>query len=234
MAIQFKFRADQVTFSLPPQHNVILCSGGTTIFTTNPVVDPISDAVNNVRFVVTGSAPNGDFCGTLMTLRTVARFDFTPTERGRLTATTFFTPAFLFNLTCAGEGGLFELFDKAGPVSVALYVRMSVRVRARNGTLTLNDRGRERRILFRELRGGVGPRPLTGGFAPELMEVKRTRSYVDNVNLTDTVRLRARYTFQAFANDLSTFMVDAGSSPGSFPGLGLGLNVPIAVIRTDP
>lgn len=229
MAIQFKFRADGLTRSRPAGDNIILCPGGTTIFTTNPVADPISDASNNVRFVVTGSAPNGDFCGTLMTIRTVARFDFTPTEAGRLTASTFFTPAFLFSLTCAGEGGLFELFDRAGPVSVSLFVRMSVNVTAQNGTTVLNSPGEGRRIFFSELTGLRAPRSRTSAFSPELMEIVETRSFPTIVLTTDRVRVRARYVFQAFANDLSTFMVNAGSSAG-----GLGLNVPFAVIRTDP
>jgi len=226
MAIQFSFRANALTFSLPAADNLILCPGGTTIFTTNPVADPVSDAVNNVRFVVTGSAPNGDFCGTLMTILTVARFDFRPTQTGRLTASTFFTPGFLFSLTCAGEGGLFEFFDRAGPVSVSLFVRMSVLVRAQNNQIVLNSPGVGRRIFFNELTGIATPRSRTGGFAPELMEILETRSFPTIVLPTDTVIVRARYAFQAFANDLSTFTVNASG--------GLGFNVPMAVIRTDP
>src|SRR6266498_878812 len=105
MAIQFGFQANcGLISSLPAADNVILCSGGTTIFTVGPSADPISDAVNNIRFTVTGSAPDGDFCGTLMTLRTTHCFQFEPFEEGRLTASAFFTPAFSFFLSCAGEG----------------------------------------------------------------------------------------------------------------------------------
>jgi hypothetical protein len=226
MAIQFNFRASSVTASLPAADNVILCQGGTTIFVSGPAADPISDAENRVRFVVTGSAPNGDFCGTLLTIRTRHRFLFRPTENGRLTASTFFTPSLLFALTCAGEGGLFELFDKAGPASLNVFTRMSVTVTAQNLTTVFNSPGANHNRFHRSLEGISAPNSATGGFAPELMDVIETRSFPTIVETTDQIIVDARYVVQAFANDVSTFLVNAGD--------GLGLNVPMAVIRTDP
>src|SRR5437879_4290177 len=120
MAIQFNFRASNVAVSLPPNENAAFCGAG-PLFTTGPLADPVSDAINQVRFTVTGAAPPGDLCGMFLTIRTSHRFDFQPTEAGRLTASTFYTPVLTFALACAGEGGLFEGFDKAGPVLFSIF-----------------------------------------------------------------------------------------------------------------
>jgi hypothetical protein len=224
VAIQFAFQANcGVSSSLPNGDNVILCNGGTTIFTIGPSADPVADAVNNVRFTVTGSAPDGDFCGTLMTLRTTQCFQFHPKEQGRLTASTFFTPVLQYALTCAGEG---FLWDKAGPVSINVFTLMSVQVRAQSGVLVLNSPGGTHNVFHDSLSGGVSARSRTGFFAPELMDLIETRSFQTIVEPSDTVVVRAKYVVQAFANDLATFLVDASSGGG-------GLNVPMAVIRTD-
>ena len=231
MAIQFNLRASSIVASLPADDNFILCSTltnvlGATVFDSGPTEVPVSDANNQVRFVVRGRVPNGDFCVNLMTIRTRHRFQFQPTENGRLTASAFFTPALFFTLTCAGDGGLFQFFDRAGPVSLNVFTRMSVRVTAQNGATVLNSGGANHNILSRTVQGLAGPNSAAGGFAPELMEVIETRSFDTLVTTSDRVRVDARYVVQAIANDNSTFSVNAGGN--------LGLNVPMAVIRTDP
>jgi hypothetical protein len=226
VAFHFDFRATNLQVTRPAADNLVP-SGGSILFTSGPTRETIGDAENRVTFTVTGTAPNGDFSGTLLMIRTRHRFHITPTEAGRLTASAFFTPAFLFTLACAGEGPIWEFFDKAGPASVALFTRMDVRVTALNGTIVLNDIGAFHNRFSDSLSGLSVPNSSTGGFAPELMEIVETRSFATDVNLTDTVRIDARYVFQAFANDLSTFVVNAD-------GDGLGLNVPFAFMRTDP
>ncbi len=227
MPIQFKFQADSITFSTPPSLNFVTCNGNPTVFSQGPSVGAISDAVNTVRFVVSGAASNGDDCTSFMTVRTAHRFDFNPKAAGNLTASTFFTPVLTFVLTCAGEEGLFSLFDKAGPVRLTINSRMDVRVTDAAGVLQLNSVGNWRNEFFLRLDGGVAPNSRTGSFAPELMQIVRTRSFPFRVLPSDTVRVTARYEVGIFALDTSTFLIDAGSDPV------LGLNVPMAVIRTD-
>src|SRR5688572_30880318 len=111
-----------------------------------------------------------------MTLRTRHRFQFRPTEQGRLTASTFFTPSFVFSLACAGEAGIFNFFDKAGPITINVFVRMSVRVTGQNGAVVLNSNGANRNIFSRFLTGLSFPVSQSGGFAPELMDIIETRS----------------------------------------------------------
>jgi len=230
VAIQFNFRASNVTSSLPAADNIVLCTNeltnavGSTTFASGPSEQPISDAENRVTFSVTGVAT--PTCDVLMTLRTRHRFQFRPTENGRLTASTFFTPSFVFSLACAGEAGIFNFFDKAGPITINVFVRMSVRVTAQNGAIVLNSNGANRNIFSRLLTGQSFPVSQSGGFAPELMDVIETRSFATEVRPSDQVRLDARYVVQALAIDTSTFTIDADG--------GLGLNVPMAVIRVDP
>jgi hypothetical protein len=228
MAIQFKFRADSITASTPNNLNFVTCNGNPTVFTVGPGAGNISDAENQVRFVVSGAATNGDNCTSFMTVRTRHNFDFTPREAGDLTASTFFTPVFTYVLTCAGEEGLFSLFDKAGPVRLVLNTRMIVRVTDSSGVVRLLRFTNWRNELFDRLDGGVAPRSRTRSFAPELMEIIQTRSFDFRALPSDTVRVTARYEVGIFATDSSTFVIDAGSNPA------LGLNVPMAVIRTDP
>jgi hypothetical protein len=228
MAIQFNFRAASITASTPNNLNFVTCNGNPTVFTLGPGAGNISDAENQARFVVSGAAVNGDTCVSFMTVRTRHNFDFTPREAGELTASTFFTPALTFVLTCAGEEGLFSLFDKAGPARLVLNTRMTVRVTNSAGAVRLLRSTGWRNELFERLDGGVTARSRTGSFAPELMEIVRTRSFNTRVLPTDTVRVTARYEVGIIAWDSSTFLIDAGSNPA------LGLNVPMAVIRTDP
>jgi hypothetical protein len=58
------------------------------------------------------------------------------------------------------------------------------------------------------------------------MDIIETRSFATEVRPSDQVRVDARYVVQALAIDTSTFTIDADG--------GLGLNVPMAVIRVDP
>lgn len=224
MAYHFNFRATNLLVRRPAADNLVP-TGGSILFTSGPTRQPISDAENRVTFVVTGTAPQGDFNTTLLTISTRHRFHITPTEEGRLTASAYFTPAFLFSLACAGEGSIFEFFDKAGPASIALFTRMDVRVTALNGTTVLNSIGGFHNQFSDSIPGLSVPNSTTGGFSPELMEIVETRSFATEVNLSDTVRIDARYILQALANDLSTFVVDAGA---------VGLNVPFVFMRTDP
>ncbi|MBM3787849.1 MAG: hypothetical protein FJW30_26150 [Acidobacteria bacterium] len=131
MAIQFGFRADEVTASTPAADNIIICDGsltndiGNLSYDSGPTILPTSDADNRVQFSMTGRASNS--CDVLMTLRTRHRFRFQPTESGRLTASAFYTPGLLVSIACDGEQGLFNLFDKAGPVH---FTHISVLSRA--------------------------------------------------------------------------------------------------------
>ena len=105
--------------------------------------------------------------------------------------------------------------------------RMDVRVTDAGGVVRLNSGGDWRNEFFSELDGGSAPRSRTGSFAPELMDIVQKRSFPFRVLPSDTVAVTARYEVGIFATDTSTFLIDAGSDPV------LGLNVPMAVLRTD-
>ncbi|MDF3048870.1 MAG: hypothetical protein K0R87_508 [Pseudonocardia sp.] len=80
MGILFGFTADDVTAQVA---DVTEGPNSTVAVTTPPTADPISDAVNNVRFACNGFAAALDFAGVDIRARSFFRFQLP--EPGRIT-----------------------------------------------------------------------------------------------------------------------------------------------------
>jgi len=102
-----------------------------------------------------------------------------------------------------------------------------VRVFASNGANVMSSLGQWRNVFSTSLTGRSFPVSRTESFAPEIMGIVESRSFGTLVLPSDTVRVDARYLVQGLAIDDCGFVADAATG-------GLGLNVPMAVIRVDP
>ena len=78
--ILFAFQADDITTKVT---DTFTDANSTVVVTTPLTQDPISDAVNNVRFACNGFAPDGDFAG--IEARTRSFFTFKLPQAGRIT-----------------------------------------------------------------------------------------------------------------------------------------------------
>lgn len=232
MALQLRFQADTVTSSLPANDNFATSN---SILTTHsgPTRDNISDTRNNVRFHVSGFASDGGFETVLFTLRTTATFTFTPQESGRLTTSAHFLPHGFFSLL-AQPKEWWEIWLPAGGFArILINGRMDTRVRAANGTDVLPTTASPiRNITDRSITAINTTRTLARTIDTELFQHVIVQPFTTVVRTTDTVRVRARYTVQAIVIDRASFDLDF-----SFQGVGNqnfdGVNVPLAVLRTD-
>jgi hypothetical protein len=227
MALHFLFRANAITFSLPPNDNFV-GNASTLQIISGPVADAVSDARNNVRFLVAASAGQGDFESVLFTLQTVHTFRFQPREQGRLTTSTFFQPSGSFSMAAREKEWWDAIDPTGGQAVVGVSARMDTRVVAQNGAVVLPRTSSETiSILGESIQAVSTPVADEGVLATQLMDFVRTQSFALLVTPTDRVRVRAIYTVQAIVTDRATFALDfsvAGSD---------GLNVPMAVMRTD-
>src|SRR5215213_2129512 len=80
MGILFGFKADDISTAVL---DTFIEQNSTVVTTTPLTVDPISDAMNNVRFAVNGFAADGAFAG--LDMRTRAFFKFRIPEASRIT-----------------------------------------------------------------------------------------------------------------------------------------------------
>jgi hypothetical protein len=232
MSTQFAFRADRVTATRPANYNHVASDLCSLIMTRQPRADPISDAINNIRFGCTGFAP-GTGAGeqaVLFTLLTRHIFTFRPQATGRLTAHTHFMPQGGFSLV--GRAMTWSLFDWfAGSVGFGIKAQMRVLVRAADGTMALNVLTPSVPLLGFEAEGGQVADTNEGSVDTQLLEFSISRAFETIVVPTDTVEVHARYWLQALAWDGAEFALDFASMPAAGGEPGDGLNSPFAVIN---
>jgi hypothetical protein len=224
MSTQFAFRADRVTASLPADADL---SSDNCTLTRRVTADPISDAINNVRFACTGLAPQGD-SSAYFYLYTHHTFTFRPQATGRLTAHTHFMPQGGFSLVGTARTWL---FDTPGSASLAIFAMMRVRVRAANGTVPLLVDTAPVRLLFFKAKGGQVADTNEGSVDTQLLEFSISRTFETVVIPSDTVLVRAIYILSASARYGAEFALDFASMPAAGGEPGDGLNSPFAVIN---
>lgn len=228
--IQFAFRASQITTTRPPDDNFV-GPNSTLVLNTAPTADPVSDAINNVRFACTGFAGHGTFETVMFTLRTFHTFNFQPQIEGRLTvAHTHFMPQGGTALTARAPTWW---FDGPGFVTVNVFMSMRLRVIAANGLVVPGSRAFRRLVNIFSItsRATSVADSDAATVDAELLEFTRSRSSTTLVTVSDTVEVQARYTVQIIARDGADFLVDF-ASVGAFGGdPGDGLNSPFAVIN---
>jgi hypothetical protein len=230
MTTQFAFRTSQITTVRPPDDN-FAGSHSTLILNTAPAVDPVSDAINNVRFACTGFAGHGNFETVMFTLLTRHTFTFQPQIAGRVTtAHTHFMPQGGSSLT-ARRPTFF--LDGPGVVTVNMFMSMRLRVLAANGVEVPNSRLFRRAVNIFSVTARATSVSVSSErtIDAELLEFTRSRSSTTIVGVTDTVEVQARYTVQALAFDGAEFFLDFASVGAGFGDPGDGLNSPFAVIN---
>jgi hypothetical protein len=231
MSIQFNFRAESITFSRPSDIN-FAGSNSSVIMTTNPVVEPIRDAINNVRFACTGFAGNGVAEMASFGLRTRHFFEFSPPGDGRISvASTFPMPLGTFRLV-ARQGGW---FDDPGEATLFVETRMRMRIFAANGNQVGGSLFSERKSRVHTSAIATGSASVTreGVVGPELME------WVDSIQPTtpvfesDRVQLRAQMIIGVIAVNGAEFVLDFSSERTRRGIPGFGSNVPMAVLNVS-
>lgn len=129
MGMLFNFKAYRIRTGIPENSHT---DNATVVITQSPVADPISDAVNNVRFSVNGFAI--DDALAFVEIRCRSYFKFQIPEANRITVHGHFTYAGTAS-TAASAG--FPLVDTSGFAVFKLFGRMRLRVYDRNGNRVL-------------------------------------------------------------------------------------------------
>lgn len=215
MGILFGFKANDVTASVVDTDTD---QNGTVVVTTPITIDPISDAVNNVRFALNGFA--GDNGSAQIEMRTRAFFTFQIPEVSRITVHGHLT--FGGVTTVSGRASTW-LLDLAGYATLTMSARMRVRVRGPNGQIVFTRSAT--RILLLSFESGVnGTSTQTDIVSAGLLEEFITISPPDLVAPGDTIFVRVQYNLQASASGGGEFIADFDAVSG-------GLNVPMVVVN---
>lgn len=229
MSTQFAFRANQVTVLMPEDANVVEGNNSFFTLTTQPAADPVSDAVNNVRFGCTGFAQHGHGA-ILFTLITRHTFVFQPQAQGRLsTAHAHFLPQGGFSLIARKP--TWFLIGVPGSVLFQISMGMRVRVLAANGDVLFRAFRQHINIHADFVRASSVSATSEGAVDAHLLDFTRSRSVGIIVDPSDTVEVQARYKAQVFAASGAEFLLDFASVPAIGGDPGDGLNAPFAVIN---
>ena len=215
MGILFGFTADDVTGEVT---DVNEGANSTVVVTTPPVVDPISDAVNNVRFACNGFAAG--LAGAGIDIRARSYFRFQLPEPGRITVYGHLTYGGISTVIGQSAGWI---FDNPGSAKVNLLARMRVRVRGENGRIILT-RNTAFRPLFEVAANGYGGVTTTQteiAFAG-ILEQFLTISTPEVILPDDAIFVRVEYAMSAFAFSHGEFVADFDGS---------GLNVPMVIVN---
>lgn len=216
MGILFGFKADSITATVV---DTITESNSTVVVTTPPTADPISDAVNNVRFACNGFAADGT-TGAI-DLRTRTFFTFKIPQASRITVFGHLTFSGMSTVTARGSSWI---FDRPGFAICQVLGRMRVRVRGANNQIVFT-RSSATRILFdRRAFGDNGSSTETDIVFAGIMEEFLTVAPPDVVLPGDTIFVRMQYSILGLANDGGEFVLD-------FDAGGSGLNVPMVVVN---
>jgi hypothetical protein len=232
MSIQFNFRADSIAFSRPGDIN-FAGSNSSVIMTTNPVVEPIRDAINNVRFACTGFAGNGVAEAASFALRTRHLFVFSPPGDGRVgVASTFYMPLGTFRLVARKSA---NLFDDPGSAVLRVETQMRMRIFAANGQQVGPSlfSARTARLHVSAVATRSASVTREGVLAPELMEWVDSIQPTIPVFETDRVQLRAQMIIGVIAVNGAEFFLDFSSVRTVQGNPGFGSNVPMAVLNVS-
>jgi len=215
MGILFGLRADavesEVTVNFAPPD-------GSLILTQSPTADPISDAVNNVRFSCIGFASGLRHTVFEMVTRHFFRFELP--ERGRITVHAHLTNFGLATLSARGPGWL---FDAPGNAQFFLGAKLRVRVFRANHDILFTRSTREDSVFHHRVFGDDGSRTDTAVVSTGLMERSITTSPPDLVNVHQAIQVRVQYRVLALAQDGADFTLDFSTDGG--------LNVPMVVVN---
>lgn len=214
MGILFGFQAHDITTAVTDN---IVDANSTIVQTTPIAADPVSDAVNNVRFACNGFAADGDLAFISMRARSFFRFQIPQTSR----ITVFGHLTFGGVSTLTGRGPSWFL-DRPGFARMFLTARMRVRVVGANGQTVFTRHSSERVLFDRQRRGTNHTRTRTDFVAAGLMEEFLTVTPPEAVLPEDRINVRMQYTVTAFALDGGEFICDFD---------GNGLNVPMVVVN---
>lgn len=214
MGILFGFQAHDITTAVTDN---IVDANSTIVQSTPIAADPISDAVNNVKFACNGFAADGDLAFISMRARSFFRFQIPQTSR----ITVFGHLTFNGVSTVTGRGQSW-LLDHPGFARVILTARMRVRVVGANGQTVLTRHSPERTLFDRSRRGTNHTRSRTDFVAAALMEEFLTVAPPEAILPDDRINVRMQYTVTAFALEGGEFIVDFADD---------GLNVPMVVVN---
>jgi hypothetical protein len=228
MSTQFDFQANEITTLLPENDNFV--SGDSDLnITTQPVADPVSDAINNVRFACNGSTGDGVGDAILFTLRTFHTFVLRPSVVGVLTAAhTHFMPHGVFSLTARQPTWFFD-----GPGFVSFNILMTMRLRVLDPDRVEIRRSFRRNVNIFSAQAQAGAVSVSneGAVEADLLEFTMGRSAAIQVGFFHRVEVQARYTVQVLAFGGADFAIDFASLAGFGGDPGFGLNSPFAVIN---
>lgn len=228
MSTQFAFRANQITVLIPEDENVI--QGNNSFFTIIPqaAADPVSDAINNVRFACNGFAEH-DYGAVMFTLKTRHTFVFQPQAEGLLrTAHAHFLPQGGYSLVARKSTSWLGV---AGSVIFQINMGMRVRVLAANGDVIFRAFRRHINIFATFVKPSSVSATEEGAIDADLLDFTRSRSVGITVAPSDTVEVQARYRVQVVAVGGAEFVLDFVSVPTIGGNPGDGLNAPFAVIN---
>jgi hypothetical protein len=211
----FAFKAHDITTRVVDK---ITDANSTVVVTTPLTVDPISDAINNVRFAVNGFAADGSFAA--IDLRTRAFFNLKVRAASTIQVHGHLT---FFGLSSVTGRRKSWLFDWAGFAGFSLRARMRVRIQRGNTTaVTVSS---PEVVLFSESATGSDfTRTNTDVVVATILERFLTVSPPDVVLPSDEIHVRLQYNVTAFALDGGEFVVD-------FDAANAGLNVPMVVMN---
>jgi hypothetical protein len=214
MGILFGFQAHDITTVVT---DTIVDDNSTIVQTTPIVADPVSDAVNNVRFACNGFAAEGDLAFISMRARSFFRFQIP--EASRITVFGHLTFGGVSTLT--GRAQTWFL-DRPGFARMFLTARMRVRVVGENGQTVFTRHSPERTLFDRFRRGTNHTRTRTDFISAGLMEEFLTVTPPEAVLPEDRINVRMQYTITALSVDGGEFILDFDGS---------GLNVPMVVVN---
>ena len=216
MGILFGFKAHDITTKIVDN---IADANSTVVITTPLTVDPISDAVNNVRFAFNGFAADGDLA--FLELRTRSFFSFRIPKASRITVNGHLTNLGVCTLTGRGKTWL---FDHPGIARFFVVARMRVRLRGANGQIVFSRSSPELTVFDSFVSGDDATHTDTQTIAAGLMEEFLTVAPPDVVLPEDSIFVRMQHRIVALATDGGEFVVDFDSAGGG------GLNVPMVVV----
>ena len=223
MGTRFSFQAEDITANIVSSNSG---PGATLVVTTPPAPDPVSEAVNNVRFAFNGFGSEGHFAG--ITIRTRAVFKLQVPQPSRITVFGHLTPHGVSTVT--GQPGLPLVlvgFNTAGVAAFRLSAQMRVRVVSDNGQVVFTQFFPVQNLVSRTVEGGLQQTAtFTDVTAVGLLEKFLTVTAPQFVVLpTDRIFVRIQYDIDARGFDDGAFIADFAQ------GIGAGLNVPMVVLN---
>jgi len=217
MGILFGFQAKDITTKVTSN---LFDGNSTTLFTTPLTIDPVTDAVNNVRFACNGFSAPYNSCE--IRFRTRSFFTFRIPQQGRITVFGHLTH---FGVSSASARAPAVFWDFPSVSVVLLTAQMRVRVRGANGNIVFTRTSEERRLFHSAPVSEYFVSPSeTHIVSARIMEQFLTVAPPDIVLPEDKIFVRVQYNMVAGIINSGAFALD-------FDAAGAGLNVPMVVVN---